>query len=511
MNKALTERRALRWRNRRIIYNDDAGVAWTETAKDGPHAILDARFNHCINSLVDSYFFCVGDGRDKPFGHDMPPWGDPHQLIIDASRSAGIEVFASLRMNDTHDASWQENPERFASYDLKVKRPDLLIGERREYPASGDPLNPQCHLGRIWSAFDYAKQEVHAHRLAFIKNMLSRYDWDGFEMDFCRFPAYFKMGEALDNVNTMTDFVRQVRDLLNQIGAERGRPYLLAARVADTPQLSRRLGLDVEAWMSQDLIDIVIAGAGFNPYAAPFGEFVELGHRFDVPVYPCIDAMYLTWFARRSGRESSRPVERLRAMASNMWLEGADGIYFFNLFVPIEAGPVLGKPAEIYRVLNEVGEFVELANLDKIYQAECLRSSTSIYLYPCSLPHQLPARLIDRRAIPLKIGDAVERHQKDGSLKELLLRIRVTDLDDEESIEAHVNAVMVDVRRSEKPSESVTHRGRSRAAEGTWFEGLVTAPPVHRGINTIEVAPSLGCLGKDATAIQDVQLRVCYE
>ena len=141
--------------------------------------------------------------------------------------------------------------------------------------------------------------------------------------------------------------------------------------------------------------------------------------------------MYLTWFARRSGRESSRPVERLRAMASNMWLEGADGIYFFNLFVPIEAGPVLGKPAEIYRVLNEVGEVVELANLDKIYQAECLRSSTSIYLYPCSLPHQLPARLIDRRAIPLKIGDAVERHQKDGSLKELLLRIRVTDLDDE--------------------------------------------------------------------------------
>ena len=152
------------FRRRRIIYNDDCGERWS-AGKDGREAFLAARFDWCRNSQVDSYFWCVGNGEEPCDGRPDPPeLGDADAVMAEAAHEAGMEVFASLRMNDTHDAVAPK-----LTYPLKVQRPDLLVGEKKEYPIASIMA-----LG--WSSFDYAKEEVRRHRLEYTERICSRHD-----------------------------------------------------------------------------------------------------------------------------------------------------------------------------------------------------------------------------------------------------------------------------------------------------------------------------------------------
>ena len=66
-------------------------------------------------------------------------------------------------------------------------------------------------------------------------------------------------GEASDEERAMmTGLFRQVRQMMDEVGAQRGRPILLAVRTPDAPAYSRALGLDVEQSMKEELIDIWI-------------------------------------------------------------------------------------------------------------------------------------------------------------------------------------------------------------------------------------------------------------
>ena len=58
----------------------------------------------------------------------------------------------------------------------------------------------------------------------------------------------------------MTDLVRRVRSMADDVGQQRGRPLLLAARTPFTVEDARFIGLDLENWLAEDLIDILISG-----------------------------------------------------------------------------------------------------------------------------------------------------------------------------------------------------------------------------------------------------------
>ena len=475
-------------RRRRIIYNDDGDTRYN-AGQNGPEAFLADRFDWCKGAQVDSYFWCVGNGEEPAWGKPDPlALGDAEAVIAGAARDAGMEIFASLRMNDVHDGAAEK-----LTYPLKVERPDLLLGPKRTYP-----------VGSVmyfhWSALDYAREEVRRHRLEHIEKICSNYDWDGLELDFCRHMLYFKLGQAHEHLDTMTAFVGDVRALLDQIAERRGRPYLLAVRVPDTIEHARRIGLDIEQWLSRGCVDLLIGGAGYCPYSARFSEFVALGHRFDVPVYPCINGSVAS--PSNTGDEINR--ERLRAMASNLWYEGADGIYIFNLFVSVDE--MESEAPGVYMVLNEIGEPGTLSSLDKLYQPECLRQWAHVqYTAP---PFPLPVRVIDCAPVPLKIGDPLERAARQGRLQRMTLRLRVTDILDEENIAVQINDKCVEVRRA--GTESLERIGVFTTGGGTWFEGKVDAPPLKYGDNTVRVVPSAGCWGKDTTAVQDIQLLVRY-
>ena len=87
----------------------------------------------------------------------------------------------------------------------------------------------------------------------------------------------------------MTEFVRQIRKDLNEIGRQRSRDYLLTARPLDTPSKSIKMGLDVERWLKEGLLDLLMVGGGYMPYAGRLKEFVDMAHSYGIPAYPSIN------------------------------------------------------------------------------------------------------------------------------------------------------------------------------------------------------------------------------
>ena len=55
-----------------------------------------------LNTDVDTYFKCVVSCWDP----SVPHLEGAEQFYIDAAREHGLEIWATARMNDVHDAHW---------------------------------------------------------------------------------------------------------------------------------------------------------------------------------------------------------------------------------------------------------------------------------------------------------------------------------------------------------------------------------------------------------------------
>ena len=454
---------------RRIILNDDGEAASGGRLPDGtPGApafatieeLLDARFNSCVDTQVDSYFWGI-----------QTPWyitgyvPGAQEAIIGAARRAGMEIFASLRMNDIHDA-WR--PELWDP--LKLSRPDVLLGTQE-----GKSLPQDAIMNAFWSGFDYAKPEVRQYILDFIDSYCRKYDYDGLELDYFRHPLFFKLGEEEQNLPTMTGFVRQVRQILDEIGRGRGRPYLLAIHVPDSPELARRTGLDVERWLKEGLLDLLIVGGGYMPYAGRYKKFIDLAHRYDVPAYACINHF-------------QEPIQ-MRSWASNFWALGADGVYVFNY-----AGVPQGSDKQ--RCLTEMGDANALVGLDKQYLPD--NGGSTFYCGHVNPPRQFPVRLIDGTPIELVVGDDLVKAARQGILEEACLRVKVANMDESEGITITINSTSL-------PADTI------KRVDAETFEAVVTASLLQRGINHIVILPGLHSIGRLSSTVEGLELPVRYK
>lgn len=158
-------------------------------------------------------------------------------------------------------------------------------------------------------------------------DVATRYDIDGIELDFFRHPLFFKtqvLGEPVTQgqCDKMTALLAQVRRGTLEAARGRSRPLLIAVRVMDSPGYARAIGLDVEKWLKDGLIDVLIVG-GCYFHLEPWQTMVRMGHEHDVPVYACLSASRL------------QAEDKLwRGEALDAWAAGVDGIYTFNLFDP---------------------------------------------------------------------------------------------------------------------------------------------------------------------------------
>jgi len=477
------KRKAAQWRRRRIIFNNDGDDVWAPNPAT-PKAFLDSRTTPLLESQMDSIFFCTG--RTTTLWHDTKVGyfldmgaakrfitkngRDCLQIQIDFCRKNGIEIFWAMRMNDIHDsyrdapalASKKDALKLFSSY--KRDHPEYLMGKPSD--AGKYPIQS---MRILWSALNYGLPEVREHIFQIIQEVCQRYDVDGIELDFERSPIFFR--PTLDmlpveqkHLDMMTDLVHRIREMTVKLGLKRGRPFLVAARVPLTVDRSRFLGLDVERWLKEDLIDIIIDGEGYLPMSMPAREMVQLGHQYDVPVYPCITncAMYKNGFwggGRGPDLLNFSSLEAWRGAAMNIWNCGADGVYLFNCFEP---------KSQIWR---ELGNPDALAKMDKMYAVDYLDMNRALGEAKASLPTEgfLPVTLkqAESVSVELPVGEDIQS----ANLAELKLYLHLNQPAGKDGVTVKLNGAAL-----KDP----------KLAEG-WLEFPLNAKQIRRGDNKIEL------------------------
>ena len=251
---------------------------------------------------------------------------DPLGLIVARAQAKDLEVFLSLRLNEVHDVEkteslilskfWRDHPEwRLGKAGDKV--PQVYY----------DILGPRTHpIVGTWLAggLNFAIPEVRAQRLAELRELAERYPGAGIDLDFQRFPIYFKAGEEAQHRATMTAWLREVRSMLNEIAQKRGKPILLSARVMATPEQNLAIGLEPLVWANEGLIDMLVVSHYLrNDYALPVQVF-RAAVPATFPIYASI--------------EVEPTPARYREIAHALWAQEPDGIMLFNFFTSREAG-----------------------------------------------------------------------------------------------------------------------------------------------------------------------------
>ena len=340
-------------RERRIILNNDGNDArgMREGEPKTPEAFLARRTTALAGSQVDAIFYCTGvfnlythrsaetelrghsDEHQVDWAWELTEQGtDSLTLIAGYGHQHGMEVFWSMRMNDTHDSG-----DGALLCKWKQEHPEYLMGRK------GDKFP---HGGGRWSALDYGLPEVRDKVFHILKDVASRYDVDGLELDFYRHPVYFRpqmTGEPVTQAHCalMTGLLREVRAMTIDLAASRGRPVLLAVRVPDSLGYAKAIGLDVETWLKEDLVDIVTGGGYFH--FEPWEHLAELGRKYDTPVYACLSASRI-----RPEKNDKDTTPAWHAEAARAWKAGVDGIYLFNRFDPRDPlFRVLGSPGTL--------------------------------------------------------------------------------------------------------------------------------------------------------------------
>ncbi len=380
---------------RRIIWNNDGddlrmvafGVDHLWNARDGDAAPLTGRFSS-VKEFLDLRMSAL---RDMPVDtisycgvFTWPVWDlprerisvlgeDPMKHVVEFAHACGKECFFNLRMNDCHSSGlrWQGpvwwEPFRLRNLHLlqsKIPSDELekiylpwIRGESSVYPLQAvlDRRGGGNRDIHSWSALDYGRPEVREYFVGLVRQACERYDVDGIDLDWLRAPFLFRFGEERRKVPMMNDFVRRVAETVRDAGRHRGRPFVLAMRVPDSPERALEIGLDVATWIAEGWVDLLVAGNGLTSAPAPLAAWIGLAAPRNVPVYGCVS---------RSAPGLSDPAA-FRGACQQRWATGATGIYFFNHYIPSEFGTIA-----------DAADPARLATLTKTYAIDSSFSGT---------------------------------------------------------------------------------------------------------------------------------------
>jgi hypothetical protein len=446
---------------------------------------------------VDSIFYCTGVfnlythkskesetrvyreeralDRDWTQGRDGP---DTLGTMLDFGHQHGMEVFWSMRMNDCHDST---DPNCMSQW--KLDHLDWLVGKKgKKYPAGG----------RRWSALNYAIPEVREKVFRILRDVATRYEVDGLELDFFRSPIYFQPqieGQPVtrEHCEMMTELVRRVRRMADDEAKRRGRPMLIAVRVPDSVDCARAIGLDIEQWLKENLLDVMAVSCLFR--LNPWETSVALGHKYGVPVYPSLSE---SRFKDLEAKEVRTTEACYRGRALEAWAAGADGIYMFNFDDPEST------------LWKQLGDSRALLAEEHVYTTghTPATSGDSVdrwvanglqYLnLPVTLPER-PAKLVPGTPIRVQMltGTPPIGDSRQGPAREVLARLRMQN------------------SAAETPAIEVKLNGHDLGPgkrNGPWIEYSVRPEWMRKGMNRFELNLAIGA--KKSCVVKDLILHV---
>lgn len=482
-----------------IIYNWDGAPHGHHAVPQTMEKFLETMYAPMEDTQVGAHFWCMGEhtaryksdvletvgenvGRRYQSAHaytfnenvlSMIERGEDAQTAaIERGHELGMHVYASVRMNDNHFSGLQ--PEQMAE-----SKQDDLSQMRRNHPEwmLGDGAQSD------WFALSWnmAVPEVREHRYEHVKELCERWDWDGVELDWQRHGYHLHKDHGYKMRYALTDLQRTIRQMTNRLAEERGKPFYVAARVSGTLEMCKRIGYDIETWVDEGLVDVLIpaASSGTDPLLDIEG-FKALTEGTDIAVYGCI---YGSTTGPHVGPEDEK-IKRdmlLGGVASRHYSFGADGIYVFNFH---------GDREYRRNLLTSMGSPDSLRGKSKIYAAthkiprvegEWRGAEINDRIYA-----ELPVPLVktmsgDGPSVNLRVLDdfAVDPPQK------IRLRIRLDEWVAGDEVEVRWNGITL-------PSPDFEYSGISRAmgysmSASVWQSCALNADQVPTGDHKIKV------------------------
>lgn len=274
---------------------------------------------------------------------------DPYAVIFAEAKRRGLETLITFRMNDAHGndflrtAFWQDHP------DFQLPN----------------------------GALDFSSDAVRNYVFELIEEAVQRYPCDGVELDFQRFPSFFKSEtrESLEaRIQKIDRLVERIRLMLDVEGARRNHRLLLSARLPSgygleepTYEKSRALGCNPAEWANRGWIDFLTVSEWlFTSKTLKVSAWKQ--HVGGVPIYAAMQPETQPSLSE-SHCDYCLGAEGYRQYARERWADGADGIYLFNFFTtrewpePVEppyqvlsqlAGPTCGGPWPELRAVHKI-------------------------------------------------------------------------------------------------------------------------------------------------------------
>ena len=376
---------------------------------------------------------------------------DQVREVIKHGRAAGMGVFPSLKLQDPSP----QGDERCGW--LKWRNGmQVALG-------TGDDRFPNHQTE--W-CYDYANEAVRREKLSLIGEMLEEYKADGIELDFMFFPLYFRRAETEANIPTMNHFVAQVRALAREIGERQSRSISIMARVWQRREDNLGIGLDVESWIAEGNIDLVV---GQIPHllldtGVTDGKWLaDAANAADMPSY------------LRPGRRLDDPradiasIEMFRAFGQTLHWQGFTGACLGYLPWPL-------AQAE-YQILREMAVPEAVLRRDKRYFLPP-RENLVTYVQPDT--RQLPLILEEgvKRTVSICVADEVESARADDEMREpmLTLTIQFFCVEDDVSINFNGKDLAIDRKVIREPRRGLY-----------WLRWTLATEDVEQGDNTLEI------------------------
>jgi len=278
---------------------------------------------------------------------------DSLQSIAKGCHEAGILCYASIRANSCYKRKYLGWPD-----DLTARmNNDKFWWDHQEYLITDKSGKQQVNLS-------YAFPEVRELKLAIVREIVKR-DVDGVDLDFLRDPPFLGFEKPLIRgfidkygvdprtlpdsdkrwnsyqCDVMTNFMRSMRRIVDQAGTEKKRRLGISVRIDHKEY--KNLGLDIEKWMKEGIIDILIVGQyGLGGYAFDLAPFVKMAKGTGCLVFVSEEAATegsdprpQEEIDRKAGKVVPKRGKRLSVQdytdrARNWYRQGATGIHLFN-------------------------------------------------------------------------------------------------------------------------------------------------------------------------------------
>lgn len=445
---------------------------------------------------------------------------DPFRLLCDEARRLGLDIWPDIHVNDWHNNQGPDKDGQIVFNELAssflADNPQLMIGiENCKQPNRYGRKYDEQRAVDLGPLQDFKHSEVRQHRLDIISEVCREYDVDGFSLDFMRVPVFFQPREIHENIDLMTAFVGEVRQVLDTIGAEKGRRLGLAARVPLTLAHGLEVGMDVAAWVKAGLLDILIPTPFFGClFDAQVAEFAELVKGTRCRLYPCMDAQWQSGYKPAPnvadygwGMPSYHQPMRANyayGQAMHYYRTGADGIALYNWESHEAEFGINNRMA-----LMEMGSHALISRRDKTYGVSRTTLAGQIFFINEEETAPLPLKMAldEPRLVTLRVAEDLAANR--NLLDDVKLWVNVRHYSHDDKLEIRLNGRVLDDVGGCLDQHSLV------VTPDMWLVFDVTEQPPMEGDNTLEFILTAGNPMVDRTnipvTVTDIELDVRYK